>query len=440
MTLRSSIIRYGLAVAAVLALSAPSALAQSAPTPGTISQAKLSPAKLSPAKPTRAKPAWLTICDDYGKGFFWVPGTQTCLAVGGEIEGDAQATTVPSRLFNTLNATVIARLALDARTNTDFGELRAFIRAPFTWQGGPTAVQKGSASGDLDYAFVQLGPFLAGRADSVFSFYNAALNIGTLRGPSLSADIARYTLALPDGLTWISSAETGTTIRPRGVRDPSLTTGVGPPSPPAGQEWPDFVTSLKLEKDWGQAFLGAAVHQARSAEPAAGSAIGGAVMAGVQLNVPLPDGDDALWLQTVYAWGAPTYLGFGRAAIIGNVGLNVTESTTLNGSSLVLSQGYAMTIAYSHVLSESWQVNAFGSYAGYDPKATSAALPFVQDFRELRVGASLAFTPVDDLTMTAEVLWGRLAAGAPVPAFPNASTTARTASGWQGTLQIIRTF
>ena len=93
-----------------------------------------------------------------------MPGTQTCLAVGGEIEGDAQATTVPSRLFNTLNATVIARLALDARTNTDFGELRAFIRAPFTWQGGPTAVQKGSASGDLDYAFVQLGPFLAGRS------------------------------------------------------------------------------------------------------------------------------------------------------------------------------------------------------------------------------------------------------------------------------------
>ncbi|QCI68959.1 porin [Phreatobacter stygius] len=94
--------------------------------------------------PGKAAPAeYVRICDTYGAGFFFIPGTDTCLRIGGFVRVDYTVNTTPgsrsgstavpgqrvlgTSYFDSLYGTS-ARLTLnvDARSNTEYGLLRAF--------------------------------------------------------------------------------------------------------------------------------------------------------------------------------------------------------------------------------------------------------------------------------------------------------------------------
>ena len=118
--------------------------------------------------PTRkaAPVQYVKICDAYGAGFFYIPGTDTCLRVGGlvlaqmRIQGSAQSYALPHsyggstigaagfmptysswRTSNGIGRDSIgydatANLELDARTQTGWGTLRTFIRLTSTFGTG----------------------------------------------------------------------------------------------------------------------------------------------------------------------------------------------------------------------------------------------------------------------------------------------------------------
>jgi hypothetical protein len=113
---------------------------------------------------------YVRVCDAYGAGFFYIPGTETCLSVSGYVwfqVGLTNAGTsgsyygfVPAVGWN--NETVRARVNFDARSDTELGTLRSYIRLQGTWAGN----FDGAVT--VDQAFIELGGFRVGYTESAW--------------------------------------------------------------------------------------------------------------------------------------------------------------------------------------------------------------------------------------------------------------------------------
>ena len=97
--------------------------------------------------PVKAKPVeYVRICSLYGAGFFYIPGTDTCLKLGGYLRVDMVANTNSDDTGNLAGAggaknrftngnTWRSRedLNIDTRTATEYGVVRTFFDGNFTW-------------------------------------------------------------------------------------------------------------------------------------------------------------------------------------------------------------------------------------------------------------------------------------------------------------------
>lgn len=101
---------------------------------------------------------YVRVCDAFGEGFFYIPGTETCLKIGGYVRvqtsfGRDQKGTSD---WNSQNRAV---LRLDARSETDLGTLRSFI----SLRGD---VDNGTSTGSSLYveeAFISIAGLSAGK-------------------------------------------------------------------------------------------------------------------------------------------------------------------------------------------------------------------------------------------------------------------------------------
>ena len=102
-----------------------------------------------PAKQAAPAADAVRACPAYGSGFFTLPGSETCLELGGYFRYIATYND-PDKSFTVARYAQSARfrLEVDARSNTEFGVLRGFSRMN---------------DASLSRAFVQLGAFTAGR-------------------------------------------------------------------------------------------------------------------------------------------------------------------------------------------------------------------------------------------------------------------------------------
>ncbi|MDN2584331.1 porin [Aquibium sp. ELW1220] len=102
---------------------------------------------------------YVRVCDAFGTGFFYIPGTETCLRFDGYVRMQIGTNDVSEAwTFNTR-----ARLNVDARSDTEWGTLRAFMRV----QGDTT--ENADADYRMDQAIVQLGGFYVGYTESAFA-------------------------------------------------------------------------------------------------------------------------------------------------------------------------------------------------------------------------------------------------------------------------------
>ncbi|WP_170314581.1 porin [Aquibium carbonis] len=119
---------------------------------------------------------YVRVCDMYGAGFFYIPGTETCLKFSGEIffqvgtEGYRNEGDSPDYLTYASNPgsggwlpTTRARLQVDARSSTEWGTLRAMMRVQA--DGGDNT----DAGYVMDNAIVQLGGLRVGYTETVFN-------------------------------------------------------------------------------------------------------------------------------------------------------------------------------------------------------------------------------------------------------------------------------
>jgi hypothetical protein len=134
---------------------------------------------------------YVRICDVYGAGFYYIPGTETCLKVGGYLRYDIGAGKggygglinvrdkkdaldgIDSR-NDTYYKRARAALKLDARSETELGTLRSYMQLHFNWDTVVT-----DPNGDrftdtankltIEHAFIELGGFRIGKTDSLFA-------------------------------------------------------------------------------------------------------------------------------------------------------------------------------------------------------------------------------------------------------------------------------
>ncbi|RIY00843.1 porin [Aureimonas flava] len=126
---------------------------------------------------------YVRVCDVYGKGFYYIPGTETCLSVGGYVRFQVNVAGDPAVNLEgddyQLASRVRARLNFDAREETELGTLRAFARLQATNTSG---ANNGVA---MDQAYIQLGGLLMGYRDSMWSSNIGGLEDGLLTDTDL---------------------------------------------------------------------------------------------------------------------------------------------------------------------------------------------------------------------------------------------------------------
>jgi len=134
---------------------------------------------------------YVRVCDAYGAGFFYIPGTETCLSINGYVWFQVGATSrqdagdTPGYYFNSddfstnrgWNTGTRVRMNFDTRSDTELGTLRGWIRLQATFDGSKI----GDGPVGIDQAWVQLGGFAAGYGESAwfYQFNNDTLNYGS---------------------------------------------------------------------------------------------------------------------------------------------------------------------------------------------------------------------------------------------------------------------
>jgi hypothetical protein len=394
---------------------------------------------------------YVRVCSTYGSGFFYIPGTETCLRVGGRVRADYLYGEPLDRAEDAIGFRARGRLNIDARTATAYGLLRAYIRYEITRSSGTPFLFPSdggiATSPNVTQAFVQFGGLTAGRVTSFFS--NADLptgHMGTLRfDDAPDVPVLAYTFSFGNGFSATLSLEDGLERRSGLVN-----TATGLLAPYAGQRVPDVVGNVKYAGTWGTAQLSGAVHQIRSNTlvPFVGGGAdfpdteyGWAIAASASVNLPMLAPGDALWVMATYADGAPAYLNGGNAGSIIGPFAAFENSTVLlaDGTIDPVTGNFEKTRAWSiagglrHYWTPQVRSNLFGSYLDSDSRQP---INTIGDFREYRIGANVFWQPVSGLDLGVEVIY----ANTDVRALDVLGLPVRDSTGWEGRLRVQRDF
>lgn len=260
----------------------------------------------------------MKVCTLYGDGFYYIPGTQTCIKIGGflrtEVDFHAGGSFTPFFATNGLQtrandaATTRARgvITLDTREQTSWGTLRSYIAGgwQFTTNDAPTLSLAGASVGTaggaaspsnsnnsnayLLRAFIQWGGFTFGKTASFYDFFNtskyshqtnflyqdyAGVGIFTFAYTQQLGNGFAATLGLQDDTPFahpvldVSFGPTAAGVQPIAGDNPFQVGATGPTNSGntnAGFLVPDIVASLRTDQAWGGAQIAGILHDNRA--------------------------------------------------------------------------------------------------------------------------------------------------------------------------------
>jgi hypothetical protein len=367
---------------------------------------------------------YVRVCTAYGAGFFYIPGTDTCIRVGGRARFEYQYSSANAKNASTSGFRGLGRLNMDARTQTPYGTLRAFVRFEIASRTGgylTSGSQQRQANAfnatgqdqfgnnqkyvDVDKAFVQFMGFTAGRAASFFDFYAHDLElVATSIGSDVSStNLFAYTATFGQGfsatvsvedptfrrnatygnvLTTVNGITTAATTPINAYNAAGVLVGSTTLDVVQKTKLPDFVGVLRYDQPWGSAQLSGAVHEVNYGVLSAPTGLGAvqatrpdtdygyAVQGGLKLNVPQLAPGDVLWLQAAYADGANNYTGQQQIPGFDQLAGSVTNKFTIIDSDAAVDQfgrshlttSYSGTIGFLHYWTPEWRQGVFGSY------------------------------------------------------------------------------
>jgi hypothetical protein len=386
------------------------------------------------------------VCALYGAGFFYIPGTDTCLKIGGMVRADYGFNAGGShgqywdgsqahynRVTNDFQTRVRTQISFDARTQTEYGTLRSFSRLGMQY----STTNGNGADGVIyfDRAFIQLGGFTFGKTQSFFdAFANGYASYTTLVGSSDTGNgvnTAAYTAQFGNGFTGTIGIE-DKAVRQAGIW---YFTDVFNPGTAAfahnregGQQMPNLIGNLRVDQAWGTAQLSAAVQQVRATYYGATNLEGNghpddeygfAVQGAVQVKLPWAAGD-TFTLQASYSEGATAYV-FGNSNGKSNLGLyngtNVFPGLLVDGvyigtGDIELTKIFGVNAGIEHYWTPNLRSSVYGAYASVDvsdlactPGSTLAVVGCNPDWSMYQVGTRTVWTPVRNLDVGLDVLY-----------------------------------
>jgi hypothetical protein len=240
--------------------------------------------------PVKAKPVqYVKICTLYGDGFYYIPGTDICLKIGGYVRAEYAYNYGPSMTngpfanvsgFQTRtdgqDFTMRSRAYawFDSRQQTEYGTLRTYLQLGLNFDNPAGNAFNGNR------AFIQFAGFTAGLAQSFYDFYSSPAT--SYFGPPSSDTgdpgwkVFAYTANFGNGLSSTVSIEEprsfGTASAPAGgIINTNFATNIftvnnaGPAivvSDKAKARFPDLVSNWRLDQAWGAAQIMFAAHDA----------------------------------------------------------------------------------------------------------------------------------------------------------------------------------
>src|SRR5690606_23181488 len=121
---------------------------------------------------------YVRICDVYGAGYFYIPGTETCLRIGGYVRYDASfgdqgsfdGARATDRLDGDTNDTwgKNARFTLKTWTGqeTEYGTLKTYTETRFNYGNTEFSDEAYNKGVSLNFAWIQLGGLRVGKDES----------------------------------------------------------------------------------------------------------------------------------------------------------------------------------------------------------------------------------------------------------------------------------
>lgn len=377
---------------------------------------------------------YVKVCDIKGStGFFYIPGTETCLQVGGFARLEVTSGEVLDRPnaidkrdeFNTTGYRVRARVWFDARTDTEYGALRTFVRLQFQRETGVATnaaaddrrarIQNADFGDDalFDQAFVQFAGLTAGVTDSFWDFKPYT----TFQNPFISdrtLPVLAYTLKAGDFSASVSLEDK--TARYFNTFNSNQN---------EGQQLPDVVANLRVKQGWGEAQLSGVLHRidpasaARTLNPnlaGADSEWGWGLQGGVKLNLPTANTSDAkgdfVWGNVAYTNGAGvSYNGFTD----NNIGSGQTQNIVNNfqpifdwvavGGNVEKTKTLTANVGVLHYWSPTWRSTLAVSYAQMKYSNAVAGAGIADDWKAGTITGNLIWSPVKKLDIGGEVVY-----------------------------------
>jgi Porin subfamily len=252
--------------------------------------------------PVKAKAVeYVRICSLYGAGFFYIPGTDTCIKLGGYLRADLSfdAGNVQdgpawagdpgqrNRYFDYYVTRSRLALTVDTRTATEYGVVRTFGQGDFTFDtlnsasSNPTVLSTnlgnnpnllsspGSGVTVVELIFIQFAGFTFGKSASAFSTpwhgypgNNTSFLLGGNDNVTGVSNI-QYTWQFGNGVSATIGADDPTVYD----RTPIYNLSVGLPatgataSAYAGTHAPDIVGNIRVDQAWGLWQISASGHE-----------------------------------------------------------------------------------------------------------------------------------------------------------------------------------
>jgi hypothetical protein len=416
--------------------------------------------------PVKAKPVeYVKVCSAYGAGFYYIPGTDICLRVGGYIFSDFS---VNDRGDNGLFSTGATRdrnddwtafrirqnLILDARTNTEYGTLRSYFSGGFQWDTSANGqvwsqANTGNSSWYWNSAFIQFAGFTFGIANSMFDFDPSMVMTTMVNKSTKYAPMIAYTAQLGSGVSASISMEDGTSRRNQIQTGAIGTFGYNAVNAYGSQFMPDFIANLRVDQAWGSAQVAAAIHQVKTNDiNPVNNAVeyGYAFMGGLNFKLPSIGAKDSFQIEGVWSKGAIEYTGISSSPYsnVNALSYVTTGNATgpildtfdafATGTGLDLTKAYSVNAQFRHFWTPTLRSTFAYGYLKYDAPASANALGYT-DGRIHQGVANLIWSPVKNLDIGTEVYYNDLKA-------TNATGGVTDANGsndwWGGNFRVTR--
>ncbi|MFE0013858.1 porin [Mesorhizobium sp. NPDC059054] len=211
---------------------------------------------------------YVKICDVYGAGYFYIPGTETCLRIGGYVRYDAGFGDVGSldgaRAFDRLEPTKEqdtwrkqARFTLKTWTGqeTELGTLKTYTETRFNFGNGDGSDLARNSGISLNFAWIQLGGLRVGKDESAYdTFTGYAGNViqdTLVPYGEFDTNLISYTFDAGNGFSAIVSLEQGAGEYDTFVRDAADNWVPGVVNNTIDSAVPNVVLGAKYTQGWG---------------------------------------------------------------------------------------------------------------------------------------------------------------------------------------------